>query len=156
MKKYIVSIVVLVAFAAYVWWHNHPDDEAMSISPPITTPINQSPSATTTESNSSSSSPPTPSSTYKDGSYTSAAEDAFYGNVQIKVVITGGKITDVNFLQYPNDRRTSVEINNQAMPLLRQEAIQAQSAQVDGVSGASATSQAFQLALSSALSAAKQ
>ena len=90
-------------------------------------------------------------SKYKDGSYTGAVADAFYGYVQVKVTISGGKITDVVFLQHPNDRGTSIYINNQAMPYLKQEAIQAQSAQVAGVSGASETSRAFRQSLSDAL-----
>lgn len=88
---------------------------------------------------------------YKSGTYTGSVADAFYGNVQVQVTISGGKITDVKFLQYPNDRGTSRMINSQAMPLLTQEAIQAQSALVDGVSGATATSGAFIESLSSAL-----
>ena len=92
---------------------------------------------------------------YKNGSYTGAVADAFYGNVQVRVTISGGKITNVQFLQHPSDRQTSQIINRQAMPLLTQEAIQAQSAQVDGVSGASATSQAFVQSLGSALQQAQ-
>ncbi len=88
---------------------------------------------------------------YKDGTYTGSVADAFYGNIQVQAVISGGRLTDVVFLQYPNDRSTSIAINSQAMPYLKQEAIQAQSAQVDIVSGASDTSQAFQQSLSSAL-----
>ena len=80
--------------------------------------------------------------------------DAYYGNVQVQAVISGGKITAVNFLQYPNDRSNSIRINTQAMPYLQQEAIQAQSAQVDGVSGASATSAAFVQSLTVALNQA--
>jgi uncharacterized protein with FMN-binding domain len=67
------------------------------------------------------------------------------------VTISGGRISDVQFLQYPNDRRTSQMINSQAMPILKQEAIQAQSAQVSGVSGATATSGAFIQSLGNAL-----
>lgn len=88
---------------------------------------------------------------YKDGTYTGIVADAFYGNVQVQVTISGGKITDVQFLQYPNDRQTSIEINSQAMPYLKQEAITAQSANVQGVSGATATSGAFVQSLDSAL-----
>jgi len=40
---------------------------------------------------------------YKDGSYTGSVQDAFYGNIQVRAVISGGKITDVLFLQFPND-----------------------------------------------------
>ncbi len=92
---------------------------------------------------------------YKDGTYTGDVTDAFYGNVQVQTTVSGGKIIDVAFLQYPNDRSTSVAINSQAMPYLKQEAIQAQSAQVDIVSGATQTSNAFIQSLGSALSKAQ-
>jgi uncharacterized protein with FMN-binding domain len=98
---------------------------------------------------------PKPVGQYADGSYTGSAADAYYGTVQVKAVISGGKIADVQFLQYPNDRSTSRYINSQAMPLLTQEAIQAQSANVSGVSGATATSDAFVQSLTSALALAK-
>lgn len=99
---------------------------------------------------------PAPAQTgqYKNGTYTGNVADAFYGNVQVQVVISGGQITDVVFLQYPNHNNTSININSQAMPLLKQEALAAQSANVSGVSGASATSPAFQSSLASALSQA--
>lgn len=91
---------------------------------------------------------------YKDGSYTGPVTDALYGNLQVEAVITGGKLTDVIFLDYPQDRPTSREINNQAMPYLKSEAIAAQIAQVDVVSGATQTSRAFIESLASALNAA--
>lgn len=94
--------------------------------------------------------------TYTDGSYTGSAEDAYYGTVQVNAIVTNGKIDDVQFLQYPNTRNTSRTINNKAMPILTQEAIQAQSAEVDGVSGATFTSQAFIQSLASALAQAKR
>jgi uncharacterized protein with FMN-binding domain len=93
--------------------------------------------------------------TYKDGSYTGSVQDAYYGSVLVQAVIRGGKITDVIFLQSPSDNRTSQYINSQAMPVLRQEAIQAQGANVNGVSGASATSPAFIASLTDALNQAK-
>ena len=99
---------------------------------------------------------PTPAKTgYKDGSYTGSVADAYYGLVQVRATIKNGLITDVTFLSYPNSHSTSVYINSQAMPMLTQEAIQAQSANVDIISGASATSGAFQQSLASALALAK-
>jgi uncharacterized protein with FMN-binding domain len=92
---------------------------------------------------------------YTDGSYTGVVADAYYGNVQVRATVSGGKLTNVAFLQYPNDRQTSREINQQAMPYLKAEAIQAQSANVNGVSGASDTSAAFVLSLGAALAHAK-
>ena len=94
---------------------------------------------------------PKPVHQYVDGTYTGTVADAFYGYVQVEASIRGGKLVDVQFLQYPNDRRTSQEINSQATPVLRSEALQAQSANVDTVSGASDTSAAFIESLSAAL-----
>ena len=98
---------------------------------------------------------PTPTGKYKNGTYTGSVADASWGNVQVQAVIQGGKITAVNFLQYPNDRSNSIRINTQAMPYLQQEAIQAQSAQVNIVSRATDTSMAFMESLTNALSQAQ-
>lgn len=98
---------------------------------------------------------PKPTGQYKDGTYTGNAADAYYGYIQVQAVVSGGKLTDVVFLQYPNDRRTSIEINTQAMGYLKIEALEAQSANVDIVSGASDSSQAFIESLGTALAMAK-
>jgi uncharacterized protein with FMN-binding domain len=92
---------------------------------------------------------------YRDGNYTGAEVDAYYGLVQVQATIKQGKLADVQFLQYPNDRRTSIRINNIAIPYLEQEAIQAQSADVDIISGATLTSEAFVQSLQAALDSAK-
>ena len=92
---------------------------------------------------------------YKDGQYAGNVTNAFFGNVQVKVIIQAGKITDIQWLEYPHDRRTSQEINAQATPWLKTEAIQAQSAQVDIISGATLTSEAFIQSLGSALNQAQ-
>jgi uncharacterized protein with FMN-binding domain len=91
---------------------------------------------------------------FKDGNYSGDVTDAYYGNMQVAVTVSGGKLTDVQFLQYPNDRPRSIAINTHAMPILKQEAILAQSANVDIVSGATDSSQAFMQSLSSALTKA--
>ena len=96
-----------------------------------------------------------PKGQYVDGTYTGVSADAYYGNIQVQAVISGGKITDVIFLDHPQDRSRSISINNYAMPRLTQEAIAAQSANVNIVSGATDSSQAFQQSLASALTQAK-
>lgn len=92
---------------------------------------------------------------YKNGSYTGDSIDASYGYVQVKVIVSGGKIADVQFLSYPDSRSTSVRINSKAMPYLISEALVAQDSNVDGYASASYTSQAFIESLSSALSQAR-
>lgn len=88
---------------------------------------------------------------YKNGSYTGSIVDAYYGNVQVLAVVSNGKITDVQFLNYPKSRQTSVNINTRAMPYLISEAITIQDSNVDTVSGASFTSAAFRKSLEMAL-----
>lgn len=92
---------------------------------------------------------------YKNGTYTGSVADAFYGNVQVQAVVTNGQLSNVNVLQYPSDRGTSREINGIAMPELVQEAIQAQGANVNIISGATQSSEAFQQSLADALAQAK-
>lgn len=91
----------------------------------------------------------------KDGTYTGSEVDAYYGLVKVQTTIQSGRIADVKFLEYPSDRRTSVRINSYAVPYLQQEAIQAQTANVDIISGATLTSEAFRVSLQAAIDAAK-
>ena len=107
--------------------------------------------ASTTATSSSTSS----SAAFRDGSYTGSPADASWGTVEVQAVIANGQISDVQFLQFPNHRNRSQEINQQAMPMLTQEAIQSQQAQVDVVTGATDTSEAFIQSLASALQQAK-
>ncbi len=92
---------------------------------------------------------------YKDGTYTGPEVDATYGYVKVQATVQNGKISNVQFLEYPNDRRTSQRINAYAVPYLTQEALQAQNANVDLITGATLTSEAFQQSLQSALDQAK-
>lgn len=147
MKKILTSIVIIFSFIAYAVFHNRTSILNIKNAVP-TTPSSPDTSASTSSNTGS-------SGRYKDGVYTGNAADAFYGNIQVKAIIQNGKISDVQFLQYPNDRDNSIAINNAAMPQLKQEAIQAQSAQVDIVSGATDSSQAFIQSLSSALAQAQ-
>jgi uncharacterized protein with FMN-binding domain len=74
-----------------------------------------------------------------------------YGNIQLKVTITNGKITAIDALQTPSDEDRSVQISSYAIPQLTQEALSAQSVSIDAVSGASYTSAGYIQALQSAL-----
>jgi len=99
--------------------------------------------------------PPTTQGQYKNGEYVGAEVDAFYGLVQVKATIQNGQIASVDFVEFPTDRRTSRQINSQAVPWLKTEALQAQSAHVNIISGATLTSEAFIMSLQSALNSAK-
>lgn len=142
VKKALLIASVVITFVLYSL-HQRGDSSA-----------NVVPTVQTTRPSTSTPSPSV-SNGYKDGSYTGAAADALYGYIQVETVVSGGRITDVMFLQSPNSQRNSIEINAQAMPLLKQQVLQIQSAQVDGVSGATDTSQAFIQSLGDALRQAK-
>ena len=74
-----------------------------------------------------------------------------YGVVQVKITFQGQMITRVGFAQLTGDDDRSAQINSQAAPILLHETISLQSAQIDGVSGASYTSQGYEQSLQSAL-----
>lgn len=126
-----------------------------SATPPTKKPVATKPKTPTPPAPTPTPVAQTPAGQYTNGSYTGSTADAYYGTVQVQVIIKNGQLADVQFLQYPNDRSNSRYINSQAMPLLTQEALQAQSANVSGVSGATFTSQAFQQSLAAALALAK-
>jgi len=74
-----------------------------------------------------------------------------YGILQLRVTITGSRMTTVTTVADQASDPRSAEINSQAIPLLHDQAMQAQSANIDGVSGATYTSEAYQQSLQSAL-----
>jgi uncharacterized protein with FMN-binding domain len=146
MRKTIVSAVIIGVFAIYCLLHNQSNAAAVFLGTTSTSP-------NTTSAGPSSMA--APGSHYKDGSYTGTVADAQWGYVQVRAVIKGGKISDVQWVQYPSDRQRSVQINSIADPELTSEVIQAQSAQVDVVTGATDSSVAFMQSLSDALSQAQ-
>jgi uncharacterized protein with FMN-binding domain len=84
-------------------------------------------------------------------SYTGVAEQTQYGIVQVKITVSGKKITHVGFAQLTAFDGRSQQINSDAAPTLLQETLQAQSAHIDSVSGASYTSEGYIQSLQSAL-----
>jgi uncharacterized protein with FMN-binding domain len=143
MKKIILSVFTICAFAAYVVYQRMGWGSSMLVVPQISNTDSTAPISGNLEI------------LYRDGEYTGISADAFYGRVQVVAVIARGRIVDVKFLDYPQDQPTSVQVSGGAVPILRTEAIAAQSAEVDIVSGATQTSKAFRESLASALIQAK-
>ena len=114
--------------------------------------------STSTSSENKSSSSNTQSSTsngqYKDGTYTGSVASTKRGDFQVSVEISGGKITNINMLTQPTEGK-SAEINKTAIPTYVQEAIDAQSTDIQLVSGASETYSGFKTSLQNALNQAK-
>ncbi len=169
MKKFLLSIVVIAGSVGYALYSSSNASASPAAAPTAApsqttnisienTPTTSAPPAQPAPSPTVTPSPaPAPAASqgqYKDGTYTGSVANAYYGNVQVEAVISGGKIADVKFLQYPNTHMTSVYINSQAMPMLTEEALQVQSANVNTISGASETSRAFRESLANALAKA--
>lgn len=150
LKKLVLSCSIIGTFAFYSVLHARSNATALPTS--SAQGVNASGASTTSPSSTSTA---LPGARFKEGTYTGGEADAQWGYVRVQVVIRGGKIADVKFLEYPNERNRSVMINSYADPVLVSEAIQAQSAQVDIVSGATDSSYAFMQSLADSLSQAQ-
>lgn len=95
--------------------------------------------------------PATGGGTPKSGTFTGQSIFNGYGNVQVQITVSNGKVTDVQALQLPTDRAYSAQVSQYVAPILRSEALQAQSAQISLISGATFTSEAYAQSLQSAL-----
>ncbi|WP_125591084.1 FMN-binding protein [Companilactobacillus jidongensis] len=113
--------------------------------------------ATQTTSKSSSSSNSTDSNgQYKDGTYTGRSTSTQWGDVQVQITIKDGKLTAINVLKSPDTENKSVQINEQALPTYKSEAITAQSSKIQQISGATETYKGFTGSLQNALNQAEQ
>jgi uncharacterized protein with FMN-binding domain len=101
---------------------------------------------------------PSPSSAATDSAAASVVNGTVaqtqWGPVQVQVRIANHRITDVKALVFPSGSGHDQAINSYALPRLRQEVLSAQSARIDGVSGATVTSDGYRESLQAALDAA--
>ena len=115
----------------------------------VSTSQSQTPAAAASQAPSATAAPATKAVS---GTFTGDVVNVRYGNVQVKITVENGKITDAQAVQAPsgrNDRWTQM-----AVPILRQQTLQAQSAHINGASGASFTSYGWYTSLVSALAKA--
>jgi uncharacterized protein with FMN-binding domain len=83
--------------------------------------------------------------------YNGSVAQTRWGPVQVKITVQDGKLTKVTVLQQPNGNRRDQEINDQALPILIDETVSAQSAKIDMVSGATVTSDGYLESLQAAI-----
>ena len=91
----------------------------------------------------------------RDGAFTGKVADAYYGPMQVRALVKSGCLASVDVLQFPADRPASRRINSQALPILQDEVVHAQSRGVDVVTGATLSSEAYIASLADALQQAK-
>jgi len=149
----VVTLLGLLALATFKTSPGLPTKSAAALLPKATVPPATAPPPSTTTP-ATSPAPATSPPTTAAGAVRTVDGDPFdnpYGTVQVQVTLQGRRITNVTPLQMPTDRQRSAEISQQAAPLLLQEVLQAQSAQIDIIGGASYTSQSYAQSLQSAL-----
>lgn len=115
---------------------------------PTSAPISSSPAATPAQNQ-------VASSGLKSGTYTGTTSTNPYDEIQVAITVSGGKITAITTPVLVGENNHSDEINSYAVPQLTQQALVGQSAQIDGVSGASYTTQSYIESLQSAIDQAK-
>lgn len=142
MKKTIFVVALSIAGFIAVWRfepgpvHN-------------TAAVAQAPASTSAPSTSATSATPSTSAS-PDATVTTqgTAESGRYGTVQVQVTFTGSRISVITLLQAPDDGRALT-----ALPRLQEEAMQAQSADIDTVTGATETSESYKTSLQAAIDA---
>ncbi len=162
MKKILISIAVVAAIALYAVFASR--SSAPAVSQPATTGGNPNIALNPTSTPDTGNNPPATSTgtgpapksgQYKDGTYNGPVADAIYGRLQVVATVQNGKLASIQVPVYPTDGGHTLEVSQQSLPILKQEAITAQSANIDIISGATQTSQAFQQSLAAALAMAK-
>jgi uncharacterized protein with FMN-binding domain len=160
--------VVLTATAAglagVLAFHTHRPASKVAVilpttSPATTTPPGEgastpAPTTPTTPTTPTSPAPPTTPTTGAPSGVRSATGNVSpyrYGELSVTVTERDGHITDIQMASLNETDSRSVAIDNQAIPQLRQEVLTAQSANIDGVSGATFTSEAYATSVQSAL-----
>ena len=83
--------------------------------------------------------------------YTGDSASTRWGPVQVQITVAGGSVTDVSVIDYPSGNGKDQQINARALPVLVQETLDSQSADIDMVSGATVTSEGYLESLQSAL-----
>jgi uncharacterized protein with FMN-binding domain len=139
-----------------------PAPSSSAVASPATTTPSTTPKATTPKATPKATPTATPKATSKattktvTGSTVTVGERGrVFGTVQVRLTLTGGKITAITELQYPQDDPRSSEISQFAIPTLRAETLSAQSARIDTVSGATYTSAGYAQSVQAALDSAK-
>ena len=165
MKRVFVSIVgTVLGLVALLSFKSHPAEHTAAGGLPaaslaVTAPASASPAGGTTATGA----PPVPGRSRLAATATStkaavsprtitgSAVQTRYGVVQVKAVLTGRKITSVSFVQLTSFDGRSQQINANAGPILLQQTLSKQTAHIDGVSGATYTSDGYRTSLQAAL-----
>ncbi|MEV4147172.1 FMN-binding protein [Amycolatopsis sp. NPDC049691] len=147
MKKTIFVVALSIAGFIAVWrFEPGPVHNTASVAqaPPSTS----APSTSAGPPTSTSTAPSTSDSANATVTTQGTAESSRYGTVQVQVTFTGSRMVAVTLLRAPDDGRALT-----ALPRLQEEAMKAQSADIDTITGATETSESYKTSLQAAIDA---
>ncbi len=160
MKKILAVLVtglIAVAMVLDAYWlllmNKGSTTDASATTTSQSTTTDSTSDTTSVSSSSSTISTSSSSGKYKDGTYKGSSVSTQWGNVQVKVTISGGKITDVTMVHSTSEdgEGRSQAIDNQAEPVYISETKKAQSADIQAISGATVAYEGYTQSLQSAL-----
>jgi len=142
MRRIVIWLASTITIVVLLFGYHTSTNESTSAA---TVPSASAPTTTSSPQSSSSGN----SSSIK--TYAGSVAQTRWGPVQVKITVQDGKLTKVTVVQQPNGNRRDQEINDQALPILIDETVTAQSAKIDMVSGATVTSEGYVQSLQAAL-----
>src|SRR3954464_10131896 len=151
MRRNLAALLGTLAALVLLFSYHTSLDSSASTPAAATAPLTPGSDSSSSSGSSGSSSSGSSSSGSGTKTYTGEAADTRWGPVQVQITVINGKITAAQTTQVPSDNPRDQEINSYAVPVLNQEAVQAQSARIDAVSGATVTSDGYIQSLQSAI-----
>ena len=152
MRRIIIAIGATVSGIVLLFsWPTSTNQQVTSNGTAVATGGSSGSDGTTDSSGSSGSSSDGTTAAPVTTTYDGAAAATRFGDVQVRITVTDGVLTDATAIAYPNGDRHDQQINAYAIPILEAATVEAQSANLDMVSGATVTSRGYVASLQDAL-----
>jgi uncharacterized protein with FMN-binding domain len=151
MRRIVMWFLSTVTIVVLLFGHHTSTSGPSSASEQVISSGSSSGGGSTGTSSTTSGSSSGASSGASSGTVTGPAVDTRWGPVQVEITTSGSKISDVQVVEYPDNNPRDQEINSYALPILVQETLDAQGADIDMVSGATVTSDGYLQSLQAAL-----
>ena len=157
MRRIVLWFLSTVSAVVLLFGYNTSTAGPMGVqaqTPVVSSGGTTSPSSGSSSSDSSGADPNAGSSTSSGSTVTGSVAQTRWGPVQVELTVENGTITSVSVIRYPSENGKDEQINSYALPILVQETMDAQTSNIDMVSGATVTSEGYVESLQSALDSA--
>ena len=151
MRRIVIWLASTITILVLLFGYHTSTNKTSSASVVSSSPTTSSGSKPSSSPSGTTSSGSNGGSSAKITTYTGSVAQTRWGPVQAKITVQGAKITKVTILQQPSGNSRDAEINSRALPILINESLGAQNANVDMVSGATVTSEGYVQSLQAAL-----